>query len=427
MGREKARLPLGNKNFLERITEAARELKAPVETIWEDVVPGLGPLGGVLTAFRRFRFQRAIFLSCDMPLVTGAFLERLIELNRKTRAGVFTQTRSPGFPFLLRRTDEAKVEEAAAGEDHSLKSLVRSVDARILAGEDELELRNVNTPAEYRALVRSWEEQRRSTAILEVRNLNVRRGNTQLIEQLSWKVEPGEHWVILGPNGCGKTSLFSALLGYLSATRGDIFVLGQEYGAADWPALRTKIGIVSSSVRQMMPENEPAWITIASGKYAMIDFWGTPKPGDRRQAGRILRSVEAGYLADRPWGCLSQGERQRVLIGRALMAQPALLILDEPCAGLDPCAREHFLQFLERLGRSRNAPAIVLVTHHVEEIMPLFTHVMLMKNGRKLADGPLEETLTSKQLTEAFGVTLQLRKAGGRFALRVKGNPAVII
>src|SRR2546430_16605157 len=133
----------------------------------------------------------------------------------------------------------------------------------------------------------------------------------------------------------------------------------------------------------MMTESEPALETIVSGKHAMIDFRGRITRADRARASRVLKQIECDYLAERPWAFLSQGERQRVLIGRALMARPPVLILDEPCAGLDPVAREHFLQFLDRLGRKRSAPTVVLVTHHVEEIMPVFSHVLLLRSEER--------------------------------------------
>ena len=203
-----------------------------------------------------------------------------------------------------------------------------------------------------------------------------------ILRGVNWRVQRGQHWVILGANGSGKTSLLSALTGYLMPTAGEISLLGETYGRFDWRELRKSIGLVSSSIRQLMSEDEPALETVASGKYAMIDFWGRVTPAEKAQARRLLRQVECGYLADRPWRVLSQGERQRVLIGRALMARPRVLILDEPCAGLDPAAREHFLQFIQRLGGLRNSPALILVTHHVEEIMPVFSHVLLLKQGR---------------------------------------------
>ena len=142
---------------------------------------------------------------------------------------------------------------------------------------------------------------------------------------------------------------------------------------------------------------------------------------------RLLREVEAEYLADRDWAVLSQGERQRVLIARALMSRPSLLILDEPCAGLDPAAREHFLGFLERLGRKEDAPNLVLVTHHVEEIMPVFTHALMMKAGEKLAEGPLPKVLRTELLSLAFDKQMQVKRNGERYALRVGSNRRVII
>jgi iron complex transport system ATP-binding protein len=151
----------------------------------------------------------------------------------------------------------------------------------------------------------------------------------------------------------------------------------------------------------------------------MIDFWGEMTAADRRRGMGILRSIECEALAQRPWLFLSQGERQRVLIGRALMARPALLILDEPCAGLDPVARERFLQFLENLGRAKRPPTLVLVTHHVEEIMPVFSHVLILKQGRVLAGGERKRTLTSKTLSRAFEAGIRLRRRNDRYSLEL--------
>jgi iron complex transport system ATP-binding protein len=254
--------------------------------------------------------------------------------------------------------------------------------------------------------------------ILSVRDLTIQRGPTRILDDLTWTVQRGEHWIILGANGSGKTSLLSALTGYLSPTSGDIAVLGQTFGESDWRELRTHVGLVSSSVRQMMPDHEPALTTVISGKYAMIDYWGDTKPADRTAAARLLRQVEAAHLADRRWEVLSQGERQRVLIGRALMAKPRLLILDEPCVGLDPVAREHFLDFLQRLGARRGAPALIFVTHHVEEIMPVFTHALLLREGRVLAAGVKSAVLTSNWLGATFDAPLRLARRGQRYTLR---------
>ena len=249
--------------------------------------------------------------------------------------------------------------------------------------------------------------------------LSLERGGTVILDKVNWRVRRGEHWVILGANGSGKTSLLSALTGYLMPTAGEISLLGETYGESDWRELRKKIGLVSSSVRQMMADDEPALETVASGKYAMIDFWGRVTRTEKAQALKLLRQVECDYIAERPWRVLSQGERQRVLIGRALMAKPRVLILDEPCAGLDPAAREHFLQFIQRLGAQKNSPALVFVTHHVEEIMPVFSHLLVLKNGRVLAAGEKADALNSKNLSAAFGARMQLLRASSRYTLKV--------
>ncbi len=256
--------------------------------------------------------------------------------------------------------------------------------------------------------------------VLSVSALRIERSGTVILDDVNWRVRPREHWVILGANGSGKTSLLSALTGYLMPTSGQISVLGETYGESDWRELRKKIGLVSSSVRQMMSDEEPALETVASGKYAMIDFWGRLTRTEKAGALKLLRQVECGHLAERPWRVLSQGERQRVLIGRALMAKPRVLILDEPCAGLDPAAREHFLQFLQRLGQNKDAPTLILVTHHVEEIMPVFSHVLMLQSGRVLADGKTADVLNAKNLSCAFGARMQLRRFDRRYALKVR-------
>src|SRR5271170_3016387 len=266
----------------------------------------------------------------------------------------------------------------------------------------------------------------KSTPVIEVTALRVER-EAVILESIDWRVEHGQHWAILGANGSGKTSLLRALTGYLPPTAGEIRVLGETYGCFDWRALRTRIGLVSSSVHQMMDDNETALKAVVSGRYAQIGYWGEMRAEDLRAAGAILRRVEARALRDRPWRFLSQGERQRVLIGRALMASPRLMILDEPCAGLDPVAREHFLQFLGRIARGRGAPTMVLVTHHVEEIVPLFSHVLVLKQGRVLAAGVRARVLNSKTLSDAFAAQVHLSRARGRYALKVRADRGLVI
>ncbi len=260
---------------------------------------------------------------------------------------------------------------------------------------------------------------KKNRVVLEVEDLRIERGVTTLIHDISWRVNADEHWVVLGANGSGKTSLLRALTGYLMPTEGEIRLLGEVYGDSDWRELRKRIGLVSSAVRELMSDSEPALDAVVTGKYAMVDHWGEVSPEDRRAGMRILRQIECAHLADRPWAYLSQGERQRVLIGRALMAKPRLLILDEPCAGLDPAAREHFLQFVESLGRKRNAPTLVLVTHHVEEIMPIFSHALILKDGGVSAAGTKKEVLNSKVLSDAFASTVKLKRTGERYSVTV--------
>jgi iron complex transport system ATP-binding protein len=268
---------------------------------------------------------------------------------------------------------------------------------------------------------------RKQKAVLDIRDLQVRRGRTIILNHVSWRVERGQHWVILGANGSGKTSLLSALTGYLTPSSGEIAMLGRRYGETDWRELRKRIGLVSSSVRQMMSGSEPALQTVVSGKYAMIEFWGRVRRSDRARAMRILKQIECEHLAGRPWVFLSQGERQRVIIARALMANPKVLILDEPCAGLDPVAREHFLQFLNRLGRRKNAPTLALVTHHVEEITPVFTHALILKAGTVLANGRKQTVLRSKVLADAFESSVEFRAANGRYSLAVAPTAKVVM
>lgn len=252
------------------------------------------------------------------------------------------------------------------------------------------------------------------TPVLAINDLRVARGRTTILRGVNWRVAPGEHWVILGANGSGKTSLLKALTGFLSPTAGEVSLLGKTYGHADWRALRLKIGVVTTTFTAAIPPAEVALDTVVSGKFAQLDLWHAGTRADRVAAKKLLRFVGLAKIADREWAYLSQGERQRVLIARALMARPRLLILDEPCAGLDPVARGRFLVFLEKLARRRgkNAPALVLVTHHVEEITPAFTHALLLRAGRVLTAGPRRAVLNSKNLSATFGARLRLQRRG---------------
>lgn len=258
------------------------------------------------------------------------------------------------------------------------------------------------------------------STIIKLSNLTIQRDKIKILESVNWQVNQGEHWVVIGGNGSGKTTLLNALIGYFAPSKGDIDLLGERYGQAHWPTLRKKIGLVSSSLRQMMADDEPALISVITGKYAMIDLWGKPKPFDCKEARNILRRIGCSYLADRLWSVLSQGERQRVLIGRSLMAKPSVLLLDEPCAGLDPAARENFLQFINDLGQEKNSPTFVFVTHHVEEITSIYTHALLLKGGQVLDSGPIKKMLTSAKISEVFGKKFSLTKIDNRYRLKLR-------
>ncbi len=255
--------------------------------------------------------------------------------------------------------------------------------------------------------------------ILNVSELRVVRGRTEILKGVSWRVQKGEHWVILGPNGCGKTSLLKSLTGYLSPSSGEIALLGRRYGRDDWRELRLEVGIVTSALQASIPPAEPALETVVSGRYAQLDLWAKPTRSERAEASRWLRFVGGAALAKREWTHLSQGERQRILIARSLMARPRLLILDEPCAGLDPVAREEFLWFIESLARRRSGPSLVLVTHHAEEIMPAFTHALVLEAGRVYASGPKARVVSTRTLSGAFGASVRVRALKGRYLAQV--------
>lgn len=255
-------------------------------------------------------------------------------------------------------------------------------------------------------------------AIIEVVDLRVDRFNARVIESINWTVRPGENWVILGPNGSGKTTLLSCLMAYTPPSAGEIHVLGERWGHYDWRKLRERVGIVSSSLIARVPDADTALSVVIGGRYAQIGLRGEEVTDAlRAEAMAHLERLEIDGLRDRRWGVLSQGERQRVLIARALMAKPALLIVDEPCAGLDPVARERFVQQLDQLARDPNAPALVLVTHHVEEITPGFSHVLLLKDGHSRRSGRAEDLLTSEELSETFGAPITITRQGDRYQL----------
>lgn len=259
--------------------------------------------------------------------------------------------------------------------------------------------------------------------ILSVEGLGVYRGKTRMLKDIDWTVGQGEHWTILGANGSGKTSLLAAITGYLMPSEGDTFLLGDSYGDADWREVRQKIGMVSSAIAQRIPQDEPAIATVLSGESAQLGYWTRKRVSNDDKARSCLKTMGVEDLANRHWGILSQGERQKVFIARALMADPALLILDEPCAGLDPVARERFLISLRKMISKKPKLGIILVTHHVEEIFPEISHVLVLSNGEVLASGPKAKVLKSNILSEAFGAKVRVSKTKhGIWQFRMDGE-----
>lgn len=254
--------------------------------------------------------------------------------------------------------------------------------------------------------------------VVELNRLSVVRGDVRILDKVDWTVEPGQHWAVLGPNGSGKTSLLNVLAGYVTPGDGELSVLGNRYGDADWRDVRTDIGLVSSSLVARINSGETALETVISGKYGWLNFWGRLFHDDSRRAKRMLKLVNCQHLANREWGTLSQGEKQRVLIARALIIKPRLLILDEPCAGLDVVARSKFLRFLRHLAHLTNGPTLLMATHHVEEISPAFKHVLGLRGGRVHFSGPIVETLTSDNVSRVFGAPLRVVTQDHYFSIR---------
>jgi iron complex transport system ATP-binding protein len=240
-----------------------------------------------------------------------------------------------------------------------------------------------------------------------------------ILRGVDWRVDEGERWVVLGPNGSGKTTLLQLASGYLHPTRGRVEVLGGRLGGVDVRRLRRRIGMVSASVTRMLVPTLTAVEVVVSARHGALEpWWDDYRPEDRQLARRLLEDAGFGAVAERPFGVLSEGERQQVLLARTLMAAPELLLLDEPCAGLDVGGREGVVGRLAQLASDPHAPPLVLVTHHVEEIPPAFTHLLLLREGRVVAAGPLLRTLTAANLSACFGLPLELTEAGGRWTCR---------
>lgn len=252
--------------------------------------------------------------------------------------------------------------------------------------------------------------------VLELVDVSVVRDGRALVEQVSWSVAEGERWVILGPNGAGKTTLLNIASSYLFPTTGTVSVLGEKLGSVDVFDLRPRIGMAGIAMAEKMPRRQTVLETVLTAAYGMTAHWHENyETSDEERARLILDRLGMAEYADRRFGTLSEGERKRTLIARAIMTDPELLLLDEPAAGLDLGGREDLVRRLGRLARDPIAPSMIMVTHHVEEIAPGFTHVLMIRQGKVIAAGPIDLELTSRNLSHCFGLPLIVERNGDRW------------
>ena len=252
--------------------------------------------------------------------------------------------------------------------------------------------------------------------VLELVDVSVVREDRALVDKVSWSVAEGERWVILGPNGAGKTTLRNVASSYLFPTTGKARILGEELGAVDVFELRPRIGVAGMAMADKLPHGQTVLQTVLTAAYGMTAHWHESYDEvDEKRARQFLDRLGMSEYLDRKFGTLSEGERKRTLIARAMMTDPELLLLDEPAAGLDLGGREDLVRRLGRLARDPQAPSMVMVTHHVEEIAPGFTHVLMIRQGKVLVAGPLEEELTSRNLSRCFGLPLVVERNGDRW------------
>jgi iron complex transport system ATP-binding protein len=255
--------------------------------------------------------------------------------------------------------------------------------------------------------------------VIAVRNATVTRGGSNLIHNVSWQVELDERWVVLGPNGAGKTTLLNLAAARLHPTRGQVYVLGERLGRTDVAELRPRVGLATVALHDRIPPDETVQNVVVTAAWSVLGrFHEAYDPMDESRAAGLLEQLGMAGLAQRLYGTLSEGERKRVQIARSLMTDPELLLLDEPAAGLDLGGREDLVRRLATLAADPDAPAMVLVTHHVEEIPPGFSHGLLLRGGQVVASGLLDNVLTGENLTATFGVPLRVDHLDGRWSAR---------
>ncbi|WP_197035537.1 ABC transporter ATP-binding protein [Paenibacillus sp. UNC451MF] len=253
--------------------------------------------------------------------------------------------------------------------------------------------------------------------IISLENIHFIREERAILSEVGIQVNKGEHWVVLGKNGSGKTTILELINGYQFPSRGEVRVLDHLYGQCDVREVRKQIGYISQSLYEKLNPGDPVWEVIATGEYGFLRFYEEIPAEVRAKALDMLEEVSLRHLADQPLGTLSQGERKKVMLARALMTSPKILIMDEPCSGLDLFERERLLETINRLGKQQIT--VVYVTHHIEEIMPMFSHVALIDQGKIIASGRKEEVLNEANLLKAFQVPVALEWFQGRPWIKV--------
>ena len=253
--------------------------------------------------------------------------------------------------------------------------------------------------------------------IIDMSDVGVRRGESWLLKDVNWAVDEAERWVVVGPNGAGKTTALTIAATRMFPTIGTVSILGERMGRVDIADLRPRVGFASTSLLRDIPMHEKAADVVMTAAYGVTGRWREAyEAEDRERAHRLLDDWGAASYAERPFASLSEGERKRVLIARALMSDPELLLLDEAGAGLDLAGREELVGMLAEFAQRPQAPGLVLVTHHLEEIPPGITHALLLGQGRMVAAGPLGETLTNDLVSRTFGMDFDVRRMGKRWS-----------
>ncbi len=258
-------------------------------------------------------------------------------------------------------------------------------------------------------------------AILQLSDISVRRGDRIILGPLNWQVLEGQRWVILGPNGAGKTTLLQICSSLIHPTTGEIHILGEKLGRVDVFELRTRIGLTSSALVEQLSPDELVMDVVLTAAYAMLGRWQEKYDlWDESRAMALLTALGVRELGERLFGSLSEGEKKRVQIARALMADPELLLLDEPASSLDLGGREDLLRRIESISKDPLAPATVIVTHHIEEIPVGTTHALLLRDGVAVAQGEVASVITDQNLTQAYGLAITVQTEGGRFFARAR-------